>query len=545
MSNPSLFCRVSNSPSRYLQPWGRSAFYCSGNANATAVVGCSMNRRKAASLLLSLAALALASCSGLPKSSGGGSGGNSAVSFSLVADTLPANPSILAFQVSINGIQIKPTTGSALTLTPVPPVIDLMRLQSDTAFLGTLSKVPAGTYTVQVSLSNPIITFLNDTGSTLTAGSKTCASGSVCTAALTSAGNPTIASFTLTVTAATNQGVRLDFNLNSAISLAGGTLSVTFSPASPTPGVLSAFTLPRQNANLGSHQLELIEDFTGVVSLNSNNVTVTSPTRGALTFLSGSTSIFDASPDGTMCQTPASFSCVVEGQVGSVDAFLNVDGTLSLKEYEPLTSTEEDLVEGTVYAITPVSGNQFGIVVTDRIQRAAGSLIGGLNVGDLLTVNIPSANPFFVDTKGLPVSSFAPGTFANFSGQTNTSAIHQGQNVLIHVTAFTAASGTTIASATADTVTLRWSRVASSVRAASSPTFTIVGLPSYFGFAPSSFFGVETFTGTAGDVTNFDGIADANSLTPSVPPVGLRALFLENTTNSANPVFFAAKVRQH
>ncbi|HEX8813366.1 MAG TPA: hypothetical protein VF742_15365, partial [Terracidiphilus sp.] len=66
-----------------------------------------------------------------------------------------------------------------------------------------------------------------------------------------------------------------------------------------------------------------------------------------------------------------------------------------------------------------------------------------------------------------------------------------------------------------------------------------------FGFAPSSLFGVETFTGTAGDVTNFDGIADANSLTPSVPPVELRALFLESTTNSANPVFFAAKVRQH
>ena len=143
-----------------------------------------MNRRKAPSLLLSLA-LALASCSGLPKGSGGGSGGNSAVSFTLVADTLPANPSILSFQVSINGIQIKPTTGSALTLTPVPPLIDLMRLEPDTAFLGTLSKVPAGTYTVQVSLSNPIITFLNDTGSTLTAGSKSCGSGSVCTAALT------------------------------------------------------------------------------------------------------------------------------------------------------------------------------------------------------------------------------------------------------------------------------------------------------------------------------------------------------------------------
>jgi Domain of unknown function (DUF4382) len=507
-----------------------------------------MNRRKAFSVSLSLAAVALTSCSGLPKgSSGGGGGGKSTVSFALVADTLPANPSILSFRVTINGVQIKPATGSALTLTPVTPVIDLMRLQSDTAFLGSLSQVPAGSYTLQASLANPILTFLNDTGSTLTAGSTTCSSGSVCTAALTATGNPTIGSFTLTVAASTNQGVELDFNLNSAISLSAGILSVTFSPASPTPGVLSAFTLPRQNANLGSNQLELIEDFSGVVSVSSNNVTLTSPARGALTSANGSTSFFDPSPDGTLCQTPASFSCVVNGQVGSVDAFLNVDGSLSLKEYEPLTSTQQDLVEGTVYSITPASGTQFGIVVTDRIEAATGSLIGGLDVGDLLTVNIPSPKPFFVDTKGLPVSSFAPGTFGNFSGQTSTSAIHQGQSILVHVTAFTAASGTTIASATADTVTLRWSRLSSSVQAASSPTFTIIGLPSYFGFAQGSLFGVQAFTGTAGGdgITNFDGIAAANNLTPSTPPVELRALFLENTTNSANPVFFAAKVRQH
>ena len=502
-----------------------------------------MNRGKAFSLLLSFAALALASCSGL-KSAGGGGGGSSTVSFALVADTPPANPSILSFQVSINGVQIKPTTGSALTLTPATQVIDLMRLESDTAFLGSLSKVPAGTYSVEVSLSNPMLTFLNDTGSTLTAGSTTCSSGSVCRAALTATGNPTVGSFTLTVAASSNVGVELDFNLNSAISLSAGTLSVTFSPAS---GVLRAVTLPRPNANLGSSQLELIEDFTGVVSLNSNTVTVTSPTRGALASRSSSSSIFDASPDGTLCPAPASLSCVGSGQVASVDAFLDADGTLALKEYEPLSSTQEDLVEGTVYTITAGGGTQFGVVVTDKIEAATGSRVGGLNVGDLLTVNIPSPKPFLVDTKGLAVSSFAPGTFANFSGQTSSSAIHPGQNVLLHVTAFTAASGTTPASATADTVTLRWSRVSSSVQAAASPTFQVVGLPSYFGFAAGSLFGVETFTGTAGGdgITNFDGITDATGLTPATPPVEVRALFLESTTNSANPVFFAAKVRQH
>ncbi len=495
-----------------------------------------------------LTALALASCSGPFKggSGGGGGGGSATVSFTLVADTLPASPSILSFKVSINGIQIKPASGSAVTLTPATAVIDLMRLQSDTAFLGSLSKVPAGTYTVQVSLSNPAITFFNDTSSTITAGSTTCTAGSVCTATLTATGNPTVSSFNLTVAASANQGVGLDFNLNSAISLSGGTLSVNFNPPAPSTGVFSAFILPRQNANLGSNQLELLEDFTGVVSLSGNNVTVTSPVRGALTAVNSSTSFFDASPDGTMCQTPASFSCVASGQAASVDAFLNSDGTLALKEYEPLTSTQVDLVEGTVFAVPSVS--QFGMVVTDKIQAATGSLIGGLHVGDLLTVNLSSSvKPFFVDTKGLPVANSFAGSFGLFANQTSTTAIHQGQSVAVHVSAFTAASGTTPASATVDTVTLRWSRLIASLTGAASTTqINVNAVPSYFGFTSASIFATEVFTGTLGadGVTNLDGIISANSVNASLP-VGLRVLYLENSTNSSQFPFMAAKIRQH
>jgi hypothetical protein len=58
----------------------------------------------------------------------------------------------------------------------------------------------------------------------------------------------------------------LDFNLKNAISLTSGTLSVNLNPSSPNPGVFTAFTLPRTNANLGTNQLELIVDFTSVVT---------------------------------------------------------------------------------------------------------------------------------------------------------------------------------------------------------------------------------------------------------------------------------------
>jgi hypothetical protein len=56
---------------------------------------------------------------------------------------------------------------------------------------------------------------------------------------------------------------------------------------------------------------------------------------------------------------------------------------------------------------------------------------------------------------------------------------------------------------------------------------------------------VQLFPGTPGTqgVTNFDGVADGSGIVPN--PVSVRALFLENTGITANPAFFAAKVRQH
>ena len=467
------------------------------------------------------------------------------MSFTLVADTLPANPSILSFKVSVTSVVLTPSSGTAQTLTPATPVVDLMRLQSDTAFLGTLSSVPSGSYTVKVAFSSPEITFLNDTASAITAGSATCASASVCVFSLSASGSPTISSFTVNVTSSGQQGVGIDFNLNNAISLSSGALSVNFNPSSP---VLSAFTLPRSTANLGNNELDLIEDFTGVVSLNGSAVTLISPTRGTMTATTDSNTNFDPDPSGTLCPTGTSTlsACVSANQIASMDAALNSDGTFSIREIEPLFSTQQDVVEGIVFAINTTT--QFSIAVTDKTQAASNSLIGGLKTGDLLTVNLSSTQPFFVDTKGLLVPAGSKGLF---QGQTDTSAIHQGQAVAIHVTAFTAASGTTIASATAGTVTLRWSRLTASLTGASQPAqINVNAVPSYFLITPSSVFPTQVFTGTLGadGVTNLDGVTVASNLSSS-PPVGpfvaLRVLYLDNTTHSAPLPFMAAKIRQH
>lgn len=499
-----------------------------------------------------LASFSLTSCTlHRPKGGGGGGGGgggNATVSFTLVADTLPASPSILSFKVSVTSVVLTPTSGTAQTLTPSIAVVDLMRLQSDTAFLGTLTSVPAGSYSVKVAFSNPEITFLNDTASPITAGSASCASASVCVFSFSASGTPTIASFTVNVTSSGKQGVGLDFNLNNAISLSSGALSVNFNPSSP---VLSAFTLPRSNANLGANQLDLIEDFTGVVSLNgSNAATLTSPTRGTLTATVSSTN-FDPDPSGTLCPTGTSTlsSCVSANQIASMDAVLNSDGSFSIREIEPLVSTRQDLVEGTVFSVTG-NGTQFAMAVTDKTQAATGSLIGGLNTGDLLTVNLSASvnlNPFLVDTKGLAVANSFPGSFGLFSNQTTTAAIHEGQTVSVHVTAFTAANGTTPASATVDTVILRWSRFRATVLSATSTLINVNALPAYFNFSSSSVFEVQGFfNGSLGSdgVTNLDGIATNAGSVIANQPVGIRGLYLQNATGTSNPAFFAAKMRQ-
>jgi hypothetical protein len=226
-----------------------------------------------------------------------------------------------------------------------------------------------------------------------------------------------------------------------------------------------------------------------------------------------------------------------------MDVILKSDGTLALQEIEPLLATLQDTVEGTIVAIN--SGvTQYTMIVTDMIPAAKNSLIGSLHIGDVLVVNLTATpNPFFVDTKGLSV---LPGVLNNFAGQTTTTAMHLGQSVAVRVTAFTAASGTTNASTTTDTVTLRWSRFTATDQTASSPAFNITSVPAYFGFTQSSLFAVQSTAGTPGTpgVTNFDGVPDGSSLTPG-RAIALRALFLENASLSANPAFTTAKVRQH
>jgi len=507
-----------------------------------------LNRKYSSLVALLAIALSLSACSGLPVHNGGG-GTTASVSVTMVADTLPANPSILSFTVSITSIVLTPTSGTAQTITLNPArVVDLMRLQSDTAFLGTFASIPSGTYSsVTAVIGLPAqITFFNDTGSTITtlnqaALTPSCPNGAVCVLSVNVSGGP-LATVAFTVPATGAVGVGLDISLNKIVSVAAGALTISFSNAN----TLSAFTLPRTGSNLAAGQLDLIEDVTGVVSLGGTGVTITAATatgRGSLLASTNANMILDKDPSGALCNNPTQgsiSSCVSSNQAASMDAILKSDGTLTIQEIEPLLTTLQDTVEGIIISVS--SPTQFELIVTDLLPAATNSRISSLHIGDGLIVNVPAPNPFLVDTKGLPVESTVPGTLANFQGATDTTPLRPGQTVSAHITSFTAATPPTSIS---DTITLRWTRfTATPVTPFSANTFNLSGFPSFFNASGTAL--AEDFPGTptTQNVTNFDGIVDASGLS-NTKPVAVRALFIENSTNTASPAFIAAKVRQH
>jgi predicted regulator of Ras-like GTPase activity (Roadblock/LC7/MglB family) len=517
-----------------------------------------MKSYKAFPFLTLLACISLCSCyHEFSTGSGGGGGGGGTttnkVSFVLVADTPPANLGLISFRVNISSITLTSTSGTQTTLTVNGGsglTVDLVRLQSDSAFLGTLASMPTGGITsITVSFSNPQLAFFNGTGAAITNLNPQCLAGAVCTVTFPTVGAPVI---TTSATINGNTGFGIDFNLANALTLTGTSLTLDLTNSTTTQ-VVTAFTLPRTNSNLATSQLDLIEDFTGVVSLSNSSVTIASNStvgRGSITATANSSTVLDADPSGTLCKTPTAGSastCVSNNQVASMDAILNSDGTLTAQEIEPLLATPVvDTVEGTIASINANNQTQFSLIATDLFPAATSSLIGGLHLGDPLTVNLANnVNPFLVDTKGLPVASQFAGNFGNFSGAINTAALHVGQAVAVHITSFTAASGTTAASSNTDTVTLRWSRFISTVSIASSPAFTVTALPGYFGFTQAVTFQIQTFGGTQGTdgVTNLDGVTSSGNLIQA-NPVGVRALFIEDAGNTLNPAFYAAKVRQ-
>jgi hypothetical protein len=450
--------------------------------------------------------------------------------------TPPPNTNLLSFVVDVNTITLTSSTGTNVNipLNNTTFSVDLTKLQSDSAFLGTSATVPAGSYTsMSVSLSSPVVTFC-----TQTAGNTGCASGSVTTiSGATAAPKITTAPFPLTLTANQKTGLAINLNLGNALTV--NSSQVVTAVNLGAANVLSANNLPLASSSVATGQLDFVEDVTGVVTTvntTTQSVTVKTATRGSLTAVANSSTVF--SPNCTAFNLSLTFaSCIVQGQVASLDMVLNSDGTLTLLEYDPLSTTTGDWIEGVVTAI-PSSSTQFSVVTNDAVFATSGSIISSsLSFGAAVNVTLVGnpQKPFVVDSKGFVVPTNA------FSGGTDSSVLAPGQTVAAHVTAFTAGSGSTLAKASADSLYLRFTRATGTVTGVAPPnTFSMQSFPPFF--ALTTPITVQLSTGSPS--TNSDGISSSSSLTAG-QTVSITALYFGPPVgNTSTPTpFSAAKVR--
>jgi hypothetical protein len=499
-----------------------------------------MDRKPAFVLFLCFVTLALGACSGLQdvggKGGGAGGGGTTGTLSLTLMDTPPTGASVLSFRTTITGVSLMPASGSPVTLnlSPTSPVVELTRLQSDSALLGSFS-LASGTYTgMNVGLASPDVVIYNQTGSALQGALAACPNNSVCEfkSALATVVTITFAS-KLTVSSTAPQGLALDFNFADMLTFSNGTLSVDFSQ----PNALTAASLPRTGEPSGT--LDLIEDFTGVVTAvnqSTGAVTIQSGTRGTLTATANSSTTYN-DPQSLCTGGSFALACLankVNLAMVSADTALNPNGSLTLLELDLLNlpSTSQDEVEGTVYLSN--GSNQFSMILADEYVENTTSPLAGAAAGEQVNATINAGTTFLVDPKNL-------GSFTSLTGFTSASDLVNGQTVMVHaVSATTGTNG--VISVTTDRLMLRYTRVTGSVSLVSDPTFTILNtsLPAFFPTFTNSPL-VQTYPAA----TVFDNVNSGTIGGLAVnDTVSIRALFLNPGTAGATP-FLAAKVRKH
>ncbi len=470
-------------------------------------------------------------CSGVRQGGGGGGGtGNATLSLTLraIPPSPSANLSILAFRATVTGVSL----GSAVSVdlisgTSSSYVAELTRFQSDSALLSAAVSIPAGTYSsIGVTFSDVSLVYCTQAF---------CSSGSsgTLTQVTGPAGTATASSgaFPLTVTSGEKLGLALDVNIPNAIVVSGQTIS---SVNLASANVLTATVLqaPSNTTDLSSGQFAHIGDLYGIVnnvSASAQSLTLETAYRGAVAIAADSSTTYDP-----ICPTQ-NFSCVSSGALAAVDAILNADGALTMRNYSPVpfTAVSKDTLEGVVYT-PPNSTNQvFDIVVTDASFAPSNSLLSGsIHPGDLVSVGVVAPQPFFIVSGGLSIPT------NSLSGSTDVGTIHPGQTVAVSVAGFTPSNGSSaFATATANGLALRFSRVTGTIASPTSPQFTATNLPPYFGFTTNP--AVQITTTGSGTTTDFDGTSSFTETAGDT--VSISALYFGST---ASPAFSAATIRK-
>src|SRR5256886_11403038 len=309
--------------------------------------------------------------------------GAAAVSLTMT-DTPPAGVTLLSFEVNVTGATLDP--GNVDLLGGKGPIqIEVKQLETESAFLSTVT-VPAGAFTsLTLTFASPELTFKNDTG----AGLAGCAVGAVCeitpTGTLTSTVN--FPGSGIVIMANSPIGIQVDVNPDTILS---ATLGVDFSLA----GAVSV-----QQLNMKPDgELDDLDDLRGAVqNLDTTNKKFTLHTSdGDFPITTDSNTDFDFEA----CAAN-NFSCLQNNQVVEVDAKLMAGGVFQAKEIGFEDHAEDDELEGIVFKIDDAT--HFEMVVLDELRS-----VNNVNVGNPTVVTL--SNPGFqVKADGLSVPSALQG----------------------------------------------------------------------------------------------------------------------------------------
>jgi hypothetical protein len=484
-----------------------------------------MIRQASTAALFVFSAFLLSSCSGVSGGSCTANCGNGSATISLVLTATPPPPSsqlsIQAFTTTITGITLTPVTGSAVNvpLNSATYVAEFNRVTSDSTLLANAIHVPAANYTqMTVTFSAPRVTFCTQPNP----GVPGCSNNSL--TSISGTAGSAIVSTNISLTANQQTGFAVNADLGSALTASGQSITAVNLNAA---NVFSLHALPPPSAqtDLSAGQLAHVDDVMGLVTaVTGFTVTIQTTTRGSISATANSATQFG-------CAVQSFNGCVQLNTVAVANTVLNADGTLSLTFFQPLNFTNFDIVEGVVTGVPNSVTNQFPLVVTDAVYASTASLLNGqVHLGDQLLVTLTSPQPFVVFSKGL---QFPAGS--NFENSTSITAIQPGMTLAFPVTAFTAQTSNAFGSAVTQQVDLRFTRITVTTGAQTSPTFTAINLPPFFGLATSTLF--QTTPGRL----SLDGVSDLTSVTAGTT-VSTTALYLGPP---ASPAFSAESVRTH
>lgn len=432
-------------------------------------------------LILTCALVALAGC-------GGGSSSNtnpppvqqSAQASISLHDMPPSGVSVLSFQATITGMTLQPGNVPVLNS---PMTLEMTQLQGMSAYMGTIT-LPVGTYTgMTITLSNPQMTFLNNSGGAMGGGGMMggsgCANGQVCQLSptmMSSSVSVTGSPFPINVQANTPFDMQMDFDLMDSLQ--------------SNMGMNPTMSSMMQQTSQGSSVLDDMDDMIGQISSvgSGNNQftmafvqgmpSMTITTDGNTTFLG-----FEA------IGKPNSFAGLAQGKIVLVRMQLMAGGTLHAEKVRFESNTPQ-VLDGMIVAVN--NSTQFDMVMSNEAPA-----FQGLNLGALVRVNMQAGGTFDVDNTDLPVTGMS------FAG---TSDMMVGQVVQIEPSS-ALVSGTPPQLNTNHVRLMKtWmtAKVASVVNANS---FTLQGLPGLMGTA-----GFSTMTVNTSGQTMFENVANVAAL---------------------------------